>query len=38
MIPGVCNVCHTPMSGNESRGHIARCVEMHHGIRGLASL
>ena len=34
MIPGICNVCHTTLFGNEARGHIARCVEARHSIRG----
>ena len=34
MIPGMCNICRTTLFGNEARGHIARCVEIRHGIRG----
>ena len=35
MIPGMCNICRTTLFGNESRGHIARCVEARYDIRGI---
>lgn len=34
MIPGICNVCHTTLFGNEARSHVARCVEARCDIRG----
>ena len=31
----MCNICRTTLFGNESRGHIARCVEARYDIRGI---
>ena len=33
MIPGTCNTCGLTLTGNEVRGHMARCVEAVYGIR-----